>query len=142
MSQDLKDIKETSLTEEQSKILNSLYDIVKESVNSLITSKDMNDNIIITLTLANVIKNVEKTALKGADKKIVALELTKKIICDILPERKDAILLVFSLTSESILETLVDVSKTVNVTITNATEELKENIKETINKPKACCTIM
>ncbi len=142
MSQDLKEIKETSLTEDQSKVLNSLYDIVKESIKSLITSKDMNDNIIITLTLANVLKNVEKSSLKGADKKVVALEMSKKIICDILPERKDAILLIFSLTSESILETMVDVSKTVNVTINNVKEEIKENINETIHKPKACCTIM
>lgn len=113
---------EDKLSAEQKQILKSVYEKVKESVEVILNAKDVDSAIKITQTIAAVIKLLEKVSvgdkpLSGSSKKLLALELVRMLINDLIKDDsvKNTILAMYDIIGETTLETLVDVSRTLNI---------------------------
>ena len=117
-------ISESSLTEDQKKLATQLYDSTKEAIKSFITDPSLNNTVKITKTISQLIKQLEGVkvdgkSLSGVDKKAVAIQLGRILIKEVTPDDKGEaeILMVYDLVAEPILETMIDVSKVVNVAV-------------------------
>jgi hypothetical protein len=113
---------EDKLSAEQKVIIKSVYEKVKESIETILNAKDVESAIKITQTIATVIKLLEKFSvgnkpISGASKKLIALELVRTLISDLVKDEsiKNNILAMYDTIGESTLETLVDVSRNLNV---------------------------
>ena len=118
-----------SLTEEQKKLAAYIYDSTKSAVQSFISDRSINNTIKITMTIGQLIKQLEYVKIAGkaptgADKKTVAIQLGRILIKEVAPDDKE-IFIIYDLIAESTLEAMIDVSKVVNV-----------EVKEIITK---CC---
>ena len=110
------------LSSEQKEIIKSVYEKVKESVETILNAKDVESAIKITQTIAAVIKLLEKVSvgdkpLSGASKKLIALELVRILITNLIKDDsvKNNILAMYDTIGETTLETLVDVSRNLNI---------------------------
>lgn len=122
-------ISTSSLTEVQKKLATYIYDLTKKEVQSFILDRSLNNTVKITMTIGQLIKQLENVKIDGkvptgSDKKLVAIELGRNLIKDIAPDDKE-IFIIYDLIAEPTLEVMIDVSKVVNV-----------EVKEIITK---CC---
>ena len=107
------EVAKTELTAAQKMVLATMYVDVKETVEKILTVSSVSDIVRIAQSIAEIIKRLEATSLVGADKKRIALELTRDLIKDVL--HSDSVLAIYDAIAEDILETMVDVSRTLNV---------------------------
>lgn len=116
-------ISESSLTEDQKKLANHLYNSCKEAITSFIADASLNSTVKITKTIGQVIKQLENVTVdgkvpSGADKKAVAIQLGRILIKEVTPDNKETeILMIYDLVAEPTLEAMIDVSKVVNVAV-------------------------
>lgn len=115
---------ESKLSDEQKKILTFVYDSAKDGAREILNKPAMADALKMTQMMSSIIKMLEtitfnQVKLSGANKKAVALELGRKLINDIVSDEniKAGILTIYDFTAEQTLETLIDVSKHVNVSV-------------------------
>jgi hypothetical protein len=128
------------LTQEQQKIFDLVFSSTVEIIKNAMNAQSTSDYFIVSLTIAEVIKAIEKSGLLGADKKALAIYMGRKILEQEASDKKE-LLILYDLSAETILERMIDVSKNVNSTVLTAIEKTKEEI-QTLTKPKGCCTIM
>lgn len=129
---------ESKLNEEQKKILSFVYDSAKDFAKEILNKPAVSDAIKMTQLMGSIIKMLEtitfnQVKLSGANKKAVALELGHSLIKDSVSDEnlKTAILTLYDLTAEQTLETLIDVSKHVNVAqVVSCCEFLAEFFKK------------
>lgn len=125
-------INKSNLNLNQKAILNKIYKLMKEEIDSLLTIFSNNQVKENTSEIVNVvirivclcIKYLEKVKinrkpLNGEDKKLIALELGKIVIKNEITDKeiKDVILSTYELSAEPVLEGIIDVSKEVNTFI-------------------------
>lgn len=120
----LKMISESSLSEEQKKLASNIYDSVKKSIEGFINDPSVNNTVKITKTLGQVIKHIETTKINnnvitGADKKAVAIQMGRILIKEVIPEDKgeDEVLMLYDIIAEPTLESMIEVSRVVNVAV-------------------------
>jgi len=120
-------LEDNRLTSEQKQIVKLIYDKAKESVETILNASNVADAIKITQTIASIIKLLEMVILNsvkvaGADKKKIALEMTKDLIKDLVKDEtvKGNIIAMYDLVAEQTLETMIDVSRTLNVEVQKA----------------------
>ena len=118
----IKLISKMNLSEEHQKIVLSIYDDVKKSIETFINDPNINISVKITKILGQIIKKLETThiygkIISGTDKKIVAINLGRSLIKDAMPDNKGEkeALMLYDMIAEPTLETMIDVSKVVNV---------------------------
>lgn len=125
-------INKSNLNLNQKAILNKIYILMKEEIDSLLTIFSNNQIKENTSEIVNVvirivclcIKYLEKVKINrkpinGEDKKLIALELGKIVIKNEITDKeiKDVILSTYELSAEPVLEGIIDVSKEVNTFI-------------------------
>ena len=120
-------LEDNRLTAEQRNIVKLIYDTAKETVETILTTANVSDVIKITQCIAAIIKLLEMVTINnakvaGSNKKQIALELTKDLIKDIIKDEgmKANIIAMYDMVAEQTLETLIDVSRTLNVAVQNA----------------------
>ena len=79
----------------------------------------MNNIIKITMIISQIIKQIENIKIDkkyptGIDKKAITIELGRIFIKDMIPDSTSEIIL-YDLVAEPTLETIIDVSKVVNI---------------------------
>lgn len=117
-------ISESSLTDDQKKLATTIYDSVKSAISGFVEDPNVNNTIKITKTLGQVIKQLEIThidgkIISGADKKVVAIQLGRILIKEVMPDDKGEaeVLMVYDMIAEPTLEAMIDVSRVVNVAV-------------------------
>ena len=120
----LKMISESALSEEQKKLASNIYDSVKKSIEGFINDARINNTVKITKTLGQVIKQLEIThidgkVITGADKKAVAIQMSRILIKEAMPDDKGGVevLMLYDMIAEPTLEAMVEVSRVVNVAV-------------------------
>ena len=107
-----------ALTKEQKEILSIVFEKVKASVESIMIDMDLSNHIKIMQIISAVIKIVEgltvmKKTISGIDKKVVALACGRKCI-KMMKDHLDMLLL-YDMIAETAMETMIDVSRNLNV---------------------------
>jgi hypothetical protein len=107
-----------ALTKEQKEILSVVFEKVKTSVESIMIDMDLSNHIKIMQIISSVIKIVEgltvmKKTISGIDKKAVALACGRKCI-KMMKDHLDMLLL-YDMIAETAMETMIDVSRNLNV---------------------------
>ena len=116
------------LTEEQQKIIKTVYDTAKNAMTNILINPNMNMTVKITQTIGHIVKLVEglkinNNSVSGHTKKLVAIEVGRQVIIDVIKDEKleaDVLRLYDSL-AEMTIETLIDVSTNVNVNVPKIT---------------------
>jgi hypothetical protein len=109
-----------ALTKEQKEILSVVFEKVKASVESIMIDMDLSNHIKIMQIISAVIKIVEgltvmKKTISGIDKKVVALACGRKCI-KMMKDHLDMLLL-YDAIAEPAMETMIDVSRNLNVNV-------------------------
>jgi len=113
-------IDDSALTTEQKEILSVVFEKVKDSVESIVTNMDISNHIKIMQIISSVMKVVEgltimKKTISGIDKKAIALACGRKCI-KMMNNHLDMLLL-YDLIAETAMETMIDVSRNLNVNV-------------------------
>lgn len=133
----------SSLSEQQSQILDQLYEKAKLATKSLLSAESMSDAVKIGQLMAAIVKLVEKASYKGqkipgGEKREIALALGKRLVSDPTVIESDILRggvgIAYDLLGESILETLLDVSRHVNTAVQQAAISCCESILECLKK--------
>lgn len=149
-----KAVSKYEVTAEQKQVIDAIYADVKGVVSSLAHAFD--ESIITTITkiIGEVIKLVQAAkgahgALSGSDKKVVALEVIRLVIIDVVPEEKrEKILSVFHEIGDSTINVMIYVShglqdiKKLNEEAAKKIEEVQVVVKETEKEAESllnCC---
>ena len=147
-------IESSSLTKNQKKIVNAIYNELKETITDLIEEfKTVDvDNISIEdvskkvfIIISQCIKIIEKVKvnqkkLSGADKKQIVLELGKIVLKTEIPDDNvtSIIIPIYDAVAEEILETIIDVSSQVNTEVKKGCgiifNKLKEKMSNCLHK--------
>ena len=114
----ISDVDSDALTKEQKEILSVVFEKVKASVESIMIDMDLSNHIKIMQIISAVIKIVEgltvmKKTISGIDKKAVALACGRKCI-KMMKDHLDMLLL-YDMIAETAMETMIDVSRNLNV---------------------------
>ncbi len=132
---------ESKLNDEQKKILSFVYESAKEFAADILNKPSVSDVMKVTQLMAAIIKMLEsltfnQVKLAGSTKKAVAIELGRNLIHDLVKDEtvKAGILTAYDFTAEQALETLIDVSRHVNVAVTQAAASCCEFIAEWLKK--------
>jgi hypothetical protein len=134
---------EEKLTAEQELIITLIYKEAYEAAEMIMENADLPPVVKVTKAIAALMSILEKCRLNGSkisgqNKKVVVLQLVKRLIKELVKnsEALTSLLTVMNNTAEHLLETLVDVSRGVNV-VNNIIEHgvTKENIKDA----EDCC---
>ena len=117
-------------------IIKSIYDTIKQNTIKIIESyskQETTDVVFLTFLTAQIIKSVETTVLKGQDKKDVAIQIGRLLIKDSIKDelKEQQILIIYDALVGPLIDQLVDVASNVNI-----------HSNQSVDKPKACCTIM
>jgi len=109
----------SSLTVYQKQIALTIYDTIKHAIHISMTD-DSNNIIKITMMLGKMIQHIEKVKIKdtkptGNDKKAVVIELGRILIQEMTSNVE--LLELYNMVAETTLETMINVSKVVNVAI-------------------------
>ena len=109
----------STLTEYQKQIALTIYDTIKHAIHISMTD-DSNNIIKITMMLGKMIQHIEKVKIKdtkptGNDKKAVVIELGRILIQEMTSNVE--LLELYNMVAETTLETMINVSKVVNVAI-------------------------
>lgn len=117
-----------TLTDAQKTVLKVVYNKVKESSDLILQHQTLNSALKITQMMAAIIKLLESVTLKdallaGKDKKLIALEVGKLLIKDCIKdeEKQVVLLMIYDSTAEALLETMIDVSRHLNVKVKEVT---------------------
>lgn len=117
-------IGESSLSDDQKKLANLIYDSTKTAIQSFIADQGLNNTLKITKTVGQVIKHLENVKIDGkaptgADKRAVAIQLGRILIKEVTPNDKGEaeILIMYDLVAEPTLEAMIEVSRVVNVAV-------------------------
>jgi hypothetical protein len=107
-----------ALTKEQKEILSVVFEKVKTSVEDIMIDMDLSNHIKIMRIISSVIKIVEnltvmKKTISGIDKKVIALACGRKCI-KMMKDHLDMLLL-YDMIAETAMETMIDVSRNLNV---------------------------
>lgn len=118
---------DSKLNEEQKKILSFVYETAKEFATDILNKPSVSEAMKVTQLMGAIIKMLEsltfnQVKLSGSTKKVVAVELGRNLIKDLVKDAtaQAGILTVYDFTAEQTLETLIDVSRHVNVAMTEA----------------------
>jgi cobalamin biosynthesis protein CbiD len=132
---------ESKLNEEQKKILSFVYESSKEFAIDILNKPSVTEVMKVTQLMAAIIKMLEsltfnQVKLTGSTKKAVAIELGRNLIHDLVKDEtvKAGILTAYDFAAEQALETLIDVSRHVNVAVTQAAASCCEFIAEWLKK--------
>ncbi len=135
------EISDNSLTSVQKKLIALVYDKAKEAVETIISDQSLDTILKVTLMLGQIIKLLENITLDGNKiqgdmKKQVAIELGRLLIKDLVQEesRRATILGLYDLLADKTLETMVGVSKVLNVAVQNAVDNVVEEVSV------SCCS--
>jgi hypothetical protein len=132
-----------SLPERQALLLDELYETSKQTTKSLLSAESMSDAMKIGQLMAMIVKLVEKASYKGekipgAEKKEIALALGKRLVSDpaVIPGDglRAGVGMAYDLLAESLLETLLDVSRHVNTAIKEAAISCCESLLASLKK--------
>ena len=122
-------LNETDLTKQQKAILEKVYINTKSNITSIFKNLNQDSDIAdisnsLFKIICLVVKTIEKVKLNkkkltGEEKKIIVLTLIRISITSEIDNdaKKKIILNIYDMSSESILETLIDVTQNVNVTL-------------------------
>ena len=122
-------LNETDLTKQQKAILEKVYINTKSNITSIFKNLNQDSDIAdisnsLFKIICLVVKTIEKVKLNkkkltGEEKKIIVLTLIRISITSKIDNdaKKKIILNIYDMSSESILETLIDVTQNVNVTL-------------------------
>ena len=123
----------SKLTEDQEEVLKSVYEKAKSASETIINEPSIGNAVKVAQIVGQTIKLLEEAAktgktLAGKDKKIVAMELCRRAIKELIKDEglKLNILNKFDTIGEQMLETMIDVSKHLNISV----EKIQETIKE------------
>uniref|UniRef100_A0A6C0J0V2 Uncharacterized protein n=1 Tax=viral metagenome TaxID=1070528 RepID=A0A6C0J0V2_9ZZZZ len=129
-------LNDTNLTKQQKAILQKVYTSTKTSIIDIFNKLDKDSDVAeisnsIFRTVCLVMKTIEKVKLNrkiltGEEKKIIVLELVRiSIISEIEDETTKAIVLnMYNMSGEDVLETVIDVTRNVNVTLKRGISKL------------------
>lgn len=116
------------LTEEQKKIVGFVYDSSKSFAEGILSHPTLSSALKITQLMGAIMKLLENLTfqqkkLTGSTKKAVAIELGRQLIQDLVKDDtlKQILLPLYDTMAEPLLETLVDVSHTLNTAVKEAT---------------------
>ena len=115
-------INESSLTDDQKKLANLMYDSTKSAIQSFMADNSLSNALKITKTIGQIIKQVESVKIDGktptsADKKAIVIQLGRILIKELISNDEDEILVLYDLMAEQTLEAMIDVSRVVNVVV-------------------------
>jgi ElaB/YqjD/DUF883 family membrane-anchored ribosome-binding protein len=129
----------SKLTEEQEEVLKSVYEKAKSASETIINEPSISNAVKVAQIVGQTIKLLEEAAktgkkLAGKDKKIVAMELCRRTIKELIKDEslKENILNKFDTIGEQMLETMIDVSKHLNISV--------EKVQETVKQVEAVAT--
>lgn len=135
---------ECKLSEKQEIVLNELYDTLKETAKGLFSLSSMDDAMRIGKLMAEIMKLVEKATypggqkIPGAEKREIALALGKCVTSDpdVIPDEgvRHGVSSAYDAVGEPLLETLLDVSRHVNVFIKEVAVSCCEGILACLKK--------
>lgn len=124
------------LTEEQEEILKAIYEKAKSASETIINEPSISNSVKVAQIVGQTIKLVEETVktgkkLAGKEKKIVAMELCRRTIKELIKDEslKLNILNKFDMIGEQMLETMINVSKHLNITVEKV-EEIKNQVEQ------------
>lgn len=131
----------TSLTEEQQKIMQFVYDSAKSFAEGILSHPSLPAALKITQLIGAIVKLLENLSfhgqkLNGPTKKAIAVELGRVMIRDLIKDDavKGVLLPLYDTMADSVLETLVDVSHTLNVAASQAAASCCESIAACLRK--------
>jgi hypothetical protein len=112
----------SKLSDAQKAALRLIYTKAKEAIEITITSPTVETALKVTMTIATIAKLVESLkvggkSLPGTTKKLITLELGSMLIKDLIKDEsiKANVSALYDMLAESTLETLIDVSNSVNI---------------------------
>ena len=132
-----------ALPERQERTLDHLYETAKLATKDILSASSMDDAMKIGKLMATIVKLVEKASYRGekipgAEKKEIALALGKRLVSDPAVIENDTVRggvsMAYDLLGESLLETLLDVSRHVNTAIQEAVVSCCESVLACIKK--------
>jgi hypothetical protein len=122
----------SKLTDEQEEALKAVYEKAKSASETILHEPSISNAVKVAQIVGQIIKLLEETAktgkkIAGKDKKIVAMELCRRTIKELIKDEglKLNILNKFDTIGEQMLETMIDVSKHLNVSIEMVQETVK-----------------
>lgn len=123
----------SKLTEEQEEALKSVYEKAKSASETILHEPSISNAVKVAQVVGQTIKLLEEAAktgkkIAGKDKKIVAMELCRRTIKELIKDEglKLNILNKFDTIGEHMLETMIDVSKHLNISV----EKVQETVKQ------------
>ena len=131
------------MSERQQQVLDQLYETAKLATKELLSLSSMDDAMKIGKMIATIVKLVEKASYRGekipgAEKREIALALGKRLAADPTVIENDTVRggvgMAYDILGESMLETLLDVSRHVNTAIQQAAVSCCESILACIKK--------
>lgn len=132
------------LSERQEAVLNDLYETLKETTKGLFSLSSMDDAMRIGKLMAEIMKLVEKATypgghkIPGVEKREIALALGKCLVNDpaVLPDEgvRCGVSTAYDLMGETLLDTLLDVSRHVNVFVKEVAVSCCEGILACLKK--------
>ena len=107
----------SKLSEDQQKLAKYIYDSAKQAVQSFMSDNSLNNTIKITMMLGQIIKQIETVKIcgkvpTGSDKKAIVIQVGNIILKEI---NQPEIIMIYDIIADQTLETIIDVSKVVNV---------------------------
>lgn len=113
---------EEKYTDEQAEIIALVYDKAKVSAEAILKIEDLSSMVKVVKIIAEIIKLLEtitihKVKITGKMKKHIALLLTRRLIIEIVKDEntRHSMLEMHQNMGENVLETMVDVSRNLNV---------------------------
>lgn len=115
----LKLLSESSLSEDQKKIASQIYLASKVAVHGTLSDASLNTAVKVTMVVGHIIKELASIKVGGSDKKAVAIEVGHILIKELVSDEnhKNEILAIYDSVGEKTLETMIDVSKTINAVL-------------------------
>ena len=107
----------SNLSEDQKKLAKYIYDSAKQSIQSFMSDNSLNNTIKITMMLGQIIKQIETVKIcgkapTGSDKKAIVIQIGHILLKEI---NQPEIVIIYDIIADQTLETIIDVSKVVNV---------------------------
>jgi hypothetical protein len=120
-------------TKEQQEALDVLFVKAKAACETIIHAESSNNAVKLTQIIGHVAISIEQSVKSGikllsVDKKIIAMELCRRIIKDAIDNKilQDNILFKFNCIGDEMLESIIHISKNINIDI----EKVQETIKQ------------
>lgn len=134
---------DVKLSDRQENVLNQLYNSLKEIMKETLSLESADHAMKIGRMMAEIIKLVEKARypndkIPGAEKKEIAIALGKRLVSDkdvVQNETiRNGLITAYDLLGEQLLETLMDVSRNVNIAVQQAALSCCESILDYLKR--------